>query len=84
LCLCAIFVPNAEHSPTADTHAPYRDLGCGFVLYTLRIDALEQCLTVTAAITYLQRALRIGGGNLVLADAMGDVVVFERALQVPI
>ena len=31
-----------------------------------------------------QRALRIGGSNLVLADAMGDVVVFEKALQVPI
>jgi isopenicillin-N N-acyltransferase-like protein len=61
----------------ADTHVSSRDLGPGLARYTLMMDVLERCSTVTAAINYLQRVPRMGGGNLILADAMGDVAVFE-------
>jgi isopenicillin-N N-acyltransferase like protein len=61
----------------ADTHVSSKDLGPGLARYTLMMDVLEQCSTVTSAINYLQRVPRVGGGNLILADAMGDVAVFE-------
>jgi len=65
----------------ADTHVSSKDLGPGLARYTLMMDVLEQCSSVTAAINYLQRAPRMGGGNLILADAMGDVAVFEAGYR---
>jgi isopenicillin-N N-acyltransferase-like protein len=65
----------------ADTHVSSRDLGPGLARYTLMMDVLEQCSTVTAAINYLQRAQHMGGGNLIVADAMGDVAVFEAGYR---
>lgn len=61
----------------ADTHVSSTNLGPGLARFSLMMDILEKHTTVTSAITYLQQVPRMGGGNLILGDAMGDVAVFE-------
>jgi predicted choloylglycine hydrolase len=61
----------------ADTHVLSSDLGPGLARYTLMMEMLEQHASVASALDYLRRAPRIGGGNLILADAAGEMAVFE-------
>ncbi|MEW6400981.1 MAG: C45 family peptidase [Chloroflexota bacterium] len=61
----------------ADTHVPSRDIGPGLARYTLMMDLLEQHAYVQSALSYLQKALCMGAGSLILADAQGNLAVVE-------
>lgn len=61
----------------ADTHVPSLDLGPGLPSFSLMMHILEEHSTVRSALDYLASSTRMGGGNLVLADASGDLAVFE-------
>jgi isopenicillin-N N-acyltransferase-like protein len=61
----------------ADTHVASTDIGPGLARYTLMMELLEHHASVRAALTYLRRAVRMGGGNLILLDDRGEMAVFE-------
>jgi isopenicillin-N N-acyltransferase like protein len=61
----------------ADTHVPSADIGPGLSRYTLMMEVLERHASVASALEYLKGATRMGAGNLVLADAAGEMAVFE-------
>ncbi len=61
----------------ADTYVPSSDNGPGVARYALMMELLEYHSTVTSAIDYLRSVPRMGPGNLVLADAAGEMAVFE-------
>lgn len=65
----------------ADTHVPSRDIGPGLARFTLMMDVLEQKSNVPEAITFLQSVTCMGAGNLVLADAQGNLGVYENGFQ---
>ena len=65
----------------ADTHVPSRDIGPGLARFTLMMELLEQQTNVREAITFLQRVKCMGAGNLILADAQGDMVVIENGFR---
>jgi predicted choloylglycine hydrolase len=68
---------NEQGLTVADTHVPSRDIGLGVPRYTLMMELLEGCATVDSALIYLQGVSRMGAGNLILADAQGELAVFE-------
>ncbi len=68
---------NEEGLAVADTHVPCSDNGPGLARYTLMMDLLEHHSTVASALAYLRSVPRMGPGNLVLADASGEMAVFE-------
>lgn len=68
---------NEEGLAVADTHVSSSDLGPGLARYTLMMEMLEGHTSVASALDYLRRVPRMGGGNLVLVDAGGEMAVFE-------
>ena len=65
----------------ADTHVPSKDIGPGLARYVLMMNLLEKHATVTSALSYLEKVEHMGAGNLILADAQGDVVVVESGYK---
>lgn len=61
----------------ADTHVVSRDLGPGLPRYALMLDVLERCSTTAEALSYLRNVRHMGGGTLILADAGGELAVWE-------
>ena len=61
----------------ADTHVSSTDIGPGLPIYSLSMHLLEEHQTVRSAISYLQAVPRLGRNNLLLADASGDIALFE-------
>jgi isopenicillin-N N-acyltransferase-like protein len=61
----------------ADTHVPSPDVGPGLPTYALSMHILEEQATVRSALAYLQATPRLGRNNLLLADAGGDIALFE-------
>jgi predicted choloylglycine hydrolase len=72
---------NAAGLAVADTHVPSSDIGPGLARYTLMMNLLEQCASVDAALSYLRGVRHMGAGNLVLADAHGDLAVCESGYR---
>jgi isopenicillin-N N-acyltransferase-like protein len=72
---------NEKGLTVADTHVSSRDAGPGLARYTLMMNLLEQQATVATALTYLQEVSHMGGGNLILADAGGDLAVCESGYR---
>lgn len=60
-----------------DTHVSTPDVGPGLPTYALSMHILEEQRTVRAALAYLQSTPRLGRNNLLLADAGGDIALFE-------
>ena len=61
----------------ADTHVCSTDIGPGLPDYSLMMHILEEHGRVRSALDYLRSVARMGRNNLILADAGGDLVVFE-------
>lgn len=61
----------------ADTHVCSTDIGPGLPDYSLMMHILEEQSTVRSALDYLRSVRRMGRNNLILADAGGDLAVFE-------
>jgi isopenicillin-N N-acyltransferase-like protein len=68
---------NERGLAVADTHVLSSDIGPGLARYTLMMDLLERHASVASALAYLRDAPRMGGGNLILLDAAGEMAVFE-------
>lgn len=65
----------------ADTHVSSLDVGPGIPSYSLMMHLLEDHKTVRSALDYLRSARRMGRNNLILADAKGDMAVFEAGYE---
>ncbi|MGD2176783.1 MAG: C45 family autoproteolytic acyltransferase/hydrolase [Anaerolineae bacterium] len=61
----------------ADTHVASTEIGAGLPDFATMMHMLEQLDTVAAAVDYLRYVPRLGRNNLILADATGEVAVFE-------
>ena len=61
----------------ADTHVSSPDVGAGLPTYALSMHILEEHRTVRSALEYLRAVPRLGRNNLLLADARGDIALFE-------
>jgi isopenicillin-N N-acyltransferase like protein len=64
-----------------DTHVSSTDVGPGLPTYALSMHILEEYDTVRSALEYLKSIPRLGRNNLLLADATGDVALFEIGYQ---
>lgn len=63
----------------ADTRVRCLDHGPGLPSYSLMMCILEQHGSVPSALNYLKQTRRMGGSNLILADAQGNLGAFEVA-----
>ena len=61
----------------ADTHVCSTDIGPGVPDYSLMMHILEEHSSVRSALDYLRSVTRMGRNNLILADASGNLAVFE-------
>jgi isopenicillin-N N-acyltransferase-like protein len=61
----------------ADTHVVSTEMGPGLPDYALMMHVLENHDAVSSAVDYLRSVPRLGRNNLILADAQGEVAVFE-------
>jgi isopenicillin-N N-acyltransferase-like protein len=61
----------------ADTHVSSSDVGAGLPTYALSMHLLEEHGSVRSALAYLQVMPRLGRNNLLLADAGGNIALFE-------
>jgi predicted choloylglycine hydrolase len=61
----------------ADTHVVSAEIGPGLPDYALMMHLLENHDAVSSAVDYLRSVPRLGRNNLILADAQGEVAVFE-------
>ena len=68
----------------ADTHVVSRDIGPGVPRYGLMMMLLERCDTVSSARDYLTSVPHMGGGNVVVADAAGGLLLCESAWSGPV
>jgi hypothetical protein len=68
---------NERGLATADTHVLSRDLGPGMARFSLMRELLEKHATVDAALDYLGSVTHMGGGTIMLADALGQLAVWE-------
>jgi isopenicillin-N N-acyltransferase-like protein len=68
---------NARGLAVADTHVSPVEIGPGLPRYSAMMHVLEECGRVEEAVDYLKRVRHVGDGTLVLADASGDMAVFE-------
>lgn len=64
-----------------DTHVSSTDVGAGLPTYALSMHILEEHSTVRSALDYLKTVPRLGRNNLLLADASGDIALFEIGNQ---
>lgn len=64
---------NIEGLAIADTRVPSIDVGPGLPRFSLMMHILEQFSSVREVIDYLKSVPRMGGGNLIFADAKGEV-----------
>lgn len=64
-----------------DTHVSSTDVGKGLPTYALAMHILEEHSTVRSAVDYLKSVPRLGRNNLLLADASGDIALFEIGNQ---
>lgn len=71
-----------EHGLTvADTHVPSRDLGPGVARFSLMMELLEHHTNVPDALAFLRATTGMGAGNLILADAPGNLAVCENGFR---
>lgn len=70
---------NAAGLAVADTYVASDDTGPGIARYSLMMHLLERFSRVSEAVAYLGTAPHFGDGNVTLADAQGDLAVFELA-----
>jgi hypothetical protein len=61
----------------ADTHVYSTDLGPGLPDYALMMHILEEHNTVSSVLEYLHSVPRLGRNNLILADSLGHLAVYE-------
>lgn len=61
----------------ADTHVRSLDIGPGMARYSIEMELLEHLDSVQSALDYVRDISHLGDGTLVLADASGDLAVFE-------
>jgi predicted choloylglycine hydrolase len=64
---------NIEGLAIADTRVPSIDVGPGLPRFSLMMHILEQFTSVKEVTDYLRSVPRMGGGNLIFADAKGEV-----------
>ncbi|MDI7259603.1 MAG: C45 family autoproteolytic acyltransferase/hydrolase [Thermodesulfobacteriota bacterium] len=64
---------NSEGLTIADTRVPSMDVGPGLPRFSLMMHILENFSSVKEAIDYLRSVPRMGGGNLIFADAKGAI-----------
>jgi isopenicillin-N N-acyltransferase like protein len=72
---------NRQGLAIADTRVPSFDAGPGLPRYSLMMHILEDFKYVAEAVDYLKSAPRMGGGNLVFADAAGNIGSAEVGYQ---
>jgi isopenicillin-N N-acyltransferase-like protein len=60
-----------------DTHVSSSDVGPGLPTFALSMHVLEDHDTVRSALDYLKSTPRLGRNNVLLADARGDIALFE-------
>ena len=70
---------NAAGLAIADTYVGSTDVGPGIGRYSLMMAFLEKCCCVQEAIDLLPAVPHSGSGTMTLADAQGDLAVFEIA-----
>ncbi len=68
---------NIHGLAVADTHVPTTDIGVGLPRYALMLDLLERCRDVESGVAYLNSVTHLGGGNITLIDADGQIAVCE-------
>jgi hypothetical protein len=73
---------NSPGLAVADTYVASCDMGLGIARYSLMMDLLEKYASVQDAIPYLYNVPHFGDGTVILADAQGDLAVFELAHSV--
>jgi len=64
---------NTEGLTIADTRVPSTDVGPGLPRFSLMMHILENFRSVNEVINYLRSIPRMGGGNLIFADANGHI-----------
>ena len=72
---------NVEGLAIVDTRVTSRDVGPGIPRFTLMMQILEQFTSVKEVIDFLRSVPRMGGGNLVFADAKGKIAKAEVGFQ---
>ena len=72
---------NKEGLAIADTRVPSFDAGPGLPRFSLMMHILENFKYVAEAVDYLKSVPRMGGGNLVFADASGNIGSAEVGYQ---
>lgn len=72
---------NENGLAVADTHVISTDTGLGLARYSVMMKVLERCSDVSEALDYLRSVVHLGDGTLTLADAKGEMAVFEAGHQ---
>lgn len=74
-----VFSAGINHAglAVADTHVYSTDLGPGLPDYALMMHLLEEHDSVSSALDYLRSVPRLARNNLILADVLGHLAVFE-------
>jgi isopenicillin-N N-acyltransferase-like protein len=72
---------NVEGLAIVDTRVTSTDVGLGIPRFTLMMHILEQFKSVKEVIDFLRSVPRMGGGNLVFADAKGEIAKAEVGFQ---
>jgi isopenicillin-N N-acyltransferase-like protein len=74
-----VFVAGINEAGLAlvDTHVSSADVGPGLPTFALSMHVLEDHDSVRSALEYLKATPRLGRNNVLLADAPGDVALFE-------
>jgi isopenicillin-N N-acyltransferase-like protein len=80
---CSVFSSgmNKEGLAIADTRVPSFDAGPGLPRFSLMMHILEEFRYVDEALDFLNSVPRMGGGNLVFADASGNIGSAEVGYQ---
>ena len=68
---------NEKGLAVADTHVTSQETGPGLARYSVMMALLESCSRVREACDYLRSFPHLGDGTLTLADADGELAVFE-------
>lgn len=70
---------NSQGLAVADTYVASNDIGPGIARYSLMMDLLEKFASVQDATNSLYTLPHFGDGTVILADARGELAVFEIA-----